>query len=107
MEKNEIVTGLASPLASEESTRLSLESIRNHKAGLNNHRQSLLSRVPDSATWYSFKVNTIDYKDLAYLSAATGDELIMGESFLHLMIGHFYYISDRRAAGLFQVTQER
>lgn len=68
---------LSSPLASEESTRISLESIRNKRDGLNRHRQSLLNRVPDQETWASYKLNSIEDKDLAYLSADTGDEFAL------------------------------
>lgn len=113
MEKNEIVEGLSSPLASEESTRLSLECIRTGKAGLNQHRLSLLNRVPESESWSSFKLNTIEFRDLAYLSAATGDEfaLLRGRSeeilFLPQMIELFYCILVRRVAELFQVIPEK
>ena len=71
------ISGLSSPLASEESTRRSLASIRNGEDGLNKHRQSLLNRVPEQETWASFKVNSIEDKDLAYLSAETGDEFAL------------------------------
>lgn len=69
--------GLSSPLASEESTRISLEFVRQGKAGLNRHRQYLLNRVSDRDTYASFPLNTIEYKDLAYLSAETGDEFAL------------------------------
>lgn len=69
--------GLFSPLASEESTRISLESIRNGIAGLNKHRINLLNRVPEPNDWSRFSLNTINNKDLAYLSAETGDEFAL------------------------------
>lgn len=69
--------GLSSPLASEESMRISLESLRKGYDGLNRHRQSLLSRVPERDTYASFPLNAIEYKDLAYLSAETGDEFAL------------------------------
>lgn len=69
--------GLSSPLASEESLRNSLESLRQGRAGLNRHRQHLLSRVPDRDTYASFPLNTVEDKDLAYLSAETGDEFAL------------------------------
>lgn len=74
--------GLSSPLASDESTRISLASIREQRDGLNRHRQSILDRVPEQETWSSFRLNAIEDKDLAYLSAATGDEfaLLRGRS---------------------------
>ena len=73
----EYTRGLSSPLASEESTKISLESIREQRDGLNKHRQSLLNRVPEQETWASFKINSIEDKDLAYLSASTGDEFAL------------------------------
>ncbi len=77
MEKMNKKVGLSTPLASEESTRISLECIRNHQAGLNQHRLSMLNRVPDRESWCSFKLNVVEYSDLAYLSAATGDEFAL------------------------------
>lgn len=69
--------GIASPLASTESTKISLEAIRNKDAGLNEHRQKLLQRVVDRECWGTFALNSIEIKDLAYLSAATGDEFAL------------------------------
>lgn len=69
--------GLSSPLASEESMRISLASLRRGDGGLNKRRQSILDRVPDSDTYASFPLNAIEYKDLAYLSAATNDEFAL------------------------------
>lgn len=68
---------LATPLASSESIRISLESIRNKEAGLNEHRRNILQRIPDQETWSAFRINAIEIKDLAYLSAATGDEFAL------------------------------
>jgi hypothetical protein len=76
-EVSERVRGLASPLASEASTRNSLQSIREQRDGLNKHRQSLLERVPERETFASFRVNSIEDRDLAYLSASTGDEFAL------------------------------
>lgn len=73
----EDIRGLSSPLASEESTRISLQYIREQRDGLNKHRESLLSRVPERETWAVFSLNSIEDKDLAYLSAATGDEFAL------------------------------
>lgn len=72
-----ITRGLASPLASEESTKISLQFIRERRKGLNKHRQSLLNRVPEQEKWAVFSLNSIEDKDLAYLSAATGDEFAL------------------------------
>ncbi len=72
-----ITRGLASPLASEESTKISLQFIRERRKGLNKHRQLLLNRVPEQEKWAVFSLNSIEDKDLAYLSAATGDEFAL------------------------------
>lgn len=69
--------GLYSPLSSEESMRTSLEDIRSGRAGLNKHRQSLLNRIPEQNSWHPFPLNTVEDKDLAYLSAETGDEFAL------------------------------
>ena len=71
------VIGIESPLASSASTMISLEAIRNKEAGLNEHRTKLLSRVADQECWGTFPRNSIEIKDLAYLSAATGDEFAL------------------------------
>lgn len=76
-DKCDDIRGLASPLASEESTRISLQYIREQRDGLNQHRQSLLNRVPEQEKWAVFSLNSIEDKDLAYLSAATGDEFAL------------------------------
>lgn len=77
MDLNDDIRGLSSPLASEESTRISLQYIREQRDGLNRHRQSLLNRVPEREKWAVFSLNSIEDKDLAYLSAATGDEFAL------------------------------
>lgn len=66
-------------LSSSESTRISLEAVRLGEAGLNQHRQSLLNRVPNQNDWAALKRDSVtikDIKDIAYLSAAIHDELI-------------------------------
>lgn len=75
--RSEDIRGLSSPLASEESTRISLQYIREQRDGLNKHRESLLSRVPERDSWAVFTLHSIEDKDLAYLSAATGDEFAL------------------------------
>lgn len=64
-------------LSSTKSYRIALESVRQNIAGLNKHRQSLLSRVPHTNDWAKFKVNSITTKDLAFLSAASSDEFAL------------------------------
>jgi len=61
-------------LESTASTRVSLEAIREGEAGLNAHRQAMLNRVPEVGDFASFKRNVLELKDLAYLTAKTGDE---------------------------------
>ena len=61
-------------LASSSSTIKSLESVRLGKAGLDAHRQVMLMRVPDTGQWASFERGSLELKDLAYLTAKTGDE---------------------------------
>ena len=61
-------------LASSASTIVSLESIRLGKAGLDAHRQVMMFRVPNTDDWARFEHNSLELKDLAYLTARTGDE---------------------------------
>lgn len=69
-------------LSSAHSMEISLQGIKNGTAGLNKHRQHLLSKVPVSNEWFCFPKNSITVKDIAYLSAKTGHEfaLIRGKS---------------------------
>lgn len=64
-------------LSSMSSTRKSLEAIRNGDAGLNERRNSILARVPNSNDWAAFEYETIRIKDLAYLSSATHHEFAL------------------------------
>lgn len=64
-------------LFSNHSMEVSLQSIKNGTAGLNKHRQYLLSKVPDSNKWFCFPKNSISIKDIAYLSAKTGHEFAL------------------------------
>lgn len=64
-------------LSSTKSMQTSLQAIRNGNAGLDDHRQSILNRVPESGDWASFKHESIILKDLAYLTAKTGDEFAL------------------------------
>ena len=61
-------------LASSHSTQISLQEIRNGEAGLNAHRQSMLDRVPAIGDWAAFGHESLELKDLAYLTAKTGHE---------------------------------
>lgn len=64
-------------LSSSKSMQISLQAVRNGKAGLDAHRQAILNRVPAQGDWASFGFETIELKDLAYLSAKTGDEFAL------------------------------
>lgn len=64
-------------LSSSVSTQKSLEAIRNGDVGLNEHRKSILARIPYSNDWAAFKYESIKIKDLAYLSAATHHEFAL------------------------------
>ena len=64
-------------LSSTRSMQISLQAVRSGKAGLDAHRQSMLNRVPEIGDWASFKYEFIMLKDLAYLTAKTGDEFAL------------------------------
>lgn len=61
-------------LQSAQSMRVSLESIRHGEGGLDEHRASMLRRVPDVGDWAKFPHEYLSMKDLAYLTAKTGHE---------------------------------
>ncbi|MBQ9210400.1 MAG: hypothetical protein IJ153_01765 [Clostridia bacterium] len=61
-------------LESSRSTQISLESIREGDAGLNQHRQSMLNRVPEIGDSATFRHESLELIDLAYLTAKTGYE---------------------------------
>lgn len=61
-------------LDSSRSTQISLEAIREGNAGLNTHRQKMLDRVPEVGDSATFKHESLQLIDLAYLTAKTGDE---------------------------------
>lgn len=80
-------------LSSDRSLEVSLKNIRSGTAGLNKHRQYLLSKVPASNEWYSFSKDSITIKDIAYLSAKTDHEfaLLRGKKEDILFHGMKYY----------------
>ena len=49
-------------LSSSESTRISLEAMRLGEAGLNQHRQGLLNRVPKQNDWVALERETVTVK---------------------------------------------
>ena len=64
-------------LESSRSIQISLEAIREGEAGLNPHRQSMLNRVPEVGDFASFRHESIELVDLAYLTAKTGHEFAL------------------------------
>ena len=69
MEKNDKIV-----LASSRSMRISLESIRTGRAGLDARRKRILEKIPNPGDDAVFPLGTVDLKDLAYLTAKTRDE---------------------------------
>lgn len=69
-------------LSSAHSMEISLQSIRRGQGGLDEHRLSMLNRVPQSGDWASFPREHLTMKDLAYLTAKTGHEfaILRGKS---------------------------
>lgn len=61
-------------LQSAQSMKISLESIRRGEGGLDEHRASMLRRVPNTGDWANFPREHLTMKDLAYLTAKTGHE---------------------------------
>lgn len=61
-------------LSSSKSLQVSLAEVKRGRAGLNKHRQSLLDRVPATDDWAKFAADSISMKDIAFLTAKTGDE---------------------------------
>lgn len=65
---------------STKSFKRSLEDIAAGKAGLTQRRKNILARMPKSGDSYVFGKDMITEKDLAYLSAATGNEFALFRS---------------------------
>lgn len=61
-------------LSSAQSLRVSLENVMRGNSGLNEHRVNLLNRVPKTNDWARFNKDSLCMKDLAFLTAKTGDE---------------------------------
>lgn len=61
-------------LDSSRSTQISLEAIREGNAGLNPHRQVMLNRTPEVNDFASFRHESLELIDIAYLTAKTGHE---------------------------------
>lgn len=61
-------------LSSSKSLITSLDKVKQGTAGLNQHRQALLERVPKPNDWANFAKGKVTMKDIAFLTAKTGDE---------------------------------
>lgn len=61
-------------LSSTKSLTISLENVKRGTSGLNEHRVGLLNRVPETNDWARFNKGSLTMKDLAFLTAKTGDE---------------------------------
>ena len=55
-----------------ESLKLLIAALRQGEIGLNDHRQSILKRVPEPGDWGMFR-KQVEAMDLVWLAAATGD----------------------------------
>ena len=77
VDENTRKPGLNISVASAHSTQVALHNIRIGEAGLNPHRQSLLNRVPEIGDWAALRRDSIEIRDLAYLSAKTGHEFAL------------------------------
>ena len=64
-------------LSSSKSLIVSLEAVKNGRAGLDAHRQAILNRISNTGDWARFELNSIEMKDLAYLTAKVGDEFAL------------------------------
>ena len=64
-------------LSSTKSLQVSLQAVRSGKAGLDAHRQSMSTRVPGQGDWAKFELCSLELRDLAYLTAKTGDEFAL------------------------------
>lgn len=61
-------------VSSSHSFRTSLEGVKNGTDGLDERRESMLKRVPQSNNWANFAKGSLTTNDIAYLSAKTGHE---------------------------------
>lgn len=70
---------ISSP-GSTKSFKRSLADIAAGKAGLDKRRQNILGRLGESGSSHRFEKGSISNRDLAYLSAATGNEFALFRS---------------------------
>ena len=61
-------------LASSHSLQVSLQAVASGIAGLNQRRQNMLLRVPETGDWSRFAHCSLEMEALAFLTAATGHE---------------------------------
>ena len=65
---------------SSASFKRSLQEISEGKAGLDKRRQNMLNRLPESGSYHRYERESIQVRDLAYLSAATDNEFALFRS---------------------------
>lgn len=61
-------------LSSTHSIQVSLQTIREKRAGLDAKRKGWLDRISKTGDWITLDYESVEMMDLAYLTAATGDE---------------------------------
>ena len=59
-----------------ETKRVLIHALQNEEIGLNDYRQKLLNRVPDSGDWAAFQYK-IEPEEIVWLAAKTGDEFVL------------------------------
>lgn len=64
------------PMTDFEAKRILICALQNDEIGLNDYRQKLLDRVPDSGDWAAFQ-HRIEPEELVWLAAKTGDEFAL------------------------------
>lgn len=75
------------------SYRRSLKAIAEGRAGLSKARRKILEKVPEQNTYARFERDKITNHDLAYLSAATGDEFALFRSKREDILIHGYRLT--------------
>lgn len=75
-------------LSSSHSLAVSLQAIATQKANLSTKRIQMLNRTPEPGDWANFPANSIEIKDLAFLSAYTGHEYALMRGKKHDILFH-------------------
>ena len=75
-------------LSSSHSLSVSLQAIASHKANLSAKRIRMINRTPTPGDWANFSMNSVEIKDLAFLSAYTGHEYALLRGKKHDILFH-------------------